>query len=443
MITLKYMKKKIFFLSILISKIIFSSNLLEKANEHKKQEQFSKAITCYQQVITQQPHDTAAYFGLGCSFLNIGKFDEAIDAFQHIIKRSPHASSVRYNIAYTLKTAGRLDEAIDLYKKIITDNPTYDPAQLALGFAYLTQGDFAHGWKQHERYLKQSGKNGDALRTLLHTNNIAGKTILLRPEGGLGDTLMFIRYAQHLKNLGATIIAHVQRPLIPLLSRCSYIDIVLPTRAASNSLFYDARATLMSLPAIFYDDEQTIPRDIPYIYPDPALVNFWKQKIAKDNNVKIGICWQADVHNDSSRLPIARRGIPLAKFFQLKNISGIAFYSLQKYTGVEQLGNLPKDFPLHFFQNDFDESHGSFMDTAAIMQHMDVIITVDTAIAHLAGALGRPVWLLLPYATDWRWIHNRTDSPWYPTMHIFKQPAPFDWDSVIEQVHEKLQAIEQ
>ncbi len=433
------MKKKIFFLCMLISEIIFPSNLLEKANDHKKQEQFNQAIACYQQVITQQPHDTAAYFNLGCSFLNIGKFDEAIDAFQHIINHSPHAYSARYNMAYTLKTAGRLNEAIDLYKKIIADNPTYDSAQLALGFAYLIQGNFAHGWKQHKRYLKQSGKNGDALRTLLHTSSIAGKTILLRPEGGLGDTLMFIRYAQKLKNLGATIIACVQRPLIPLLSRCSYIDLLLPTNTAHNLLSYDAQATLMSLPAIFYDDEKTLPHDIPYIYPDPTLVNLWKQKIANDNNVKIGICWQADIHNDSSRLSIARRGMPLAKFFQLKNISGITFYSLQKHTGVEQLDNIPKDFPLHFFQNDFDKSHGSFMDTAAIMQHMDVIITVDTAIAHLAGALGRTVWLLLPYTTDWRWIHNRTDSPWYPTMHIFKQSAPFDWDSVMEQVHEKLQ----
>jgi len=415
--------------------------LLEKANAHKKQEQFSQAITCYQHVITQQPRNTAAYFGLGCSFLSIGKFDEAIDAFQYIINRSPHASAVRYNMAYTLKTAGRLNEAIDLYKKIIADNPTYDSAQLALGFAYLIQGDFAHGWKQHERYLKQSGKSSGALRTLLHTNSISGKTILLRPEGGLGDTLMFIRYAQKLKNLGATIIACVQRPLIPLLSRCSYIDLLLPTNTAPNVLSYDAQATLMSLPAIFYDDEKTFPHDIPYIYPDPTLVNFWKRKIANNNNIKIGICWQADVHNDSSRLPIARRSIPLEKFFQLKNISGITFYSLQKHTGVEQLNKVPKDFPLCFFKNDFDESHGSFMDTAAIMQHMDIIITVDTAIAHLAGALGRPVWLLLPYATDWRWINNRTDSPWYPTMHIFKQPAPFDWDSVIEQVNEKLQSI--
>jgi len=120
----------------------------------------------------------------------------------------------------------------------------------------------------------------------------------------------------------------------------------------------------------------------------------------------------------------------------------LQFYSFQKYDGVEQLKTIAPDFPLHIFDDDFDKKHGSFMDTAAVMEHMDLIITVDTAIAHLAGALGRPVWLLLPYSTDWRWIVNRTDSPWYPTMRIFKQPAPFDWDNVMTAIYYELEQIQ-
>ena len=434
------MKLNILTLSFLITGTIATSPtslLIEHANKLKQQEQFDQAIATYKQVLDHEPQSTSALFNLGCSYLSIGKFDDAVDAFQQILDRSPHATAVRYNIAYTLKTAGHIDEAINLYKNIIADNPTYDPAHLALGFAYVTKGDFNNGWRQHERYLKQSGKNGDALRALLRSNTIAGKTILLRPEGGLGDTIMFIRYAQKLKEMGAIVITSVQRSLIQLLSRCPYIDLLLPTKSPKPP--HDAQATLMSLPAIFNDNETTIPRNIPYIVPDPTLVAYWKEKLGHDDNRKIGICWQADVYNDSSRLPIARRGISLSQFFKLNNIPNISFYSLQKNDGVEQLENMPSNFSPHVFDDTFDVVHGSFMDTAAVMQHMDLIITVDTAIAHLAGALGRPVWLLLPFATDWRWIHERTDTPWYPTMRIFKQPTPFDWNSVMKNVYDALQ----
>jgi hypothetical protein len=138
---------------------------------------------------------------------------------------------------------------------------------------------------------------------------------------------------------------------------------------------------------------------------------------------------------------MARRGIPLSKLFPLKDIPRVDFFCLQKKEGLEQLCNIPADFIFHIFENNFDEDHGSFMDTAAVMQHLDLVITIDSAIAHLAGAMGKRVWLLLPYSTDWRWIAGRTDSPWYPTMRIFKQPRPFDWDSVAQQVHTALQAL--
>jgi len=366
----------------------------------------------------------------------MGKMDKAIQAFRQI-----QTISALYNIGYTLKSAGRVDEAIPVYKEVLKKNPLYDAAHLALGFAYLNKGDFARGWKQHERYLKKSKKNAAKLRALLRKKEIKGKTILLYPEGGIGDTLHFIRYAQRLKTMGATVIATVQKPLIPLLSYCPYIDKLLPSN--TSRMPYDASSTLMSLPAIFNDNEETFPRTIPYLTPDPILVNYWKNKLTRDpTTLKIGICWQADVKNDVSRLPIARRGIPLTQFYCLASIHNLQFYSLQKYDGVEQLKTIAPDFPIHIFDDDFDKKHGSFMDTAAVMEHMDLIITVDTAIAHLAGALGRPVWLLLPYSADWRWIVNRTDSPWYPTMRIFKQPAPFDWDSVMTTVYYALEQIQ-
>ena len=397
-----------------------------------EREEFADAIAHMRSATQLQPDNFQTHFMLGGMLCKIGEINHTIEAYEQVLKLRPNALSALYNIGYAHKIVGNLDIAIAIYKQVLARSPDYEQAHLALAFAYINNGDFYNGWREHEWNLKRSGKNADELRELLRTNSIAGKTILLRPEGGLGDTIQFVRYAQRLKELGATVIVAVQKPLIPLLFGCPYIDQLLQTRQPMPA--HDAQATLMSLPAIFADDEPTIPRDIPYLFPDPELVNYWKERLAHDTNVKIGICWQSDVHNDVSRMPIARRGMPLDVFFKLKDIAGISLYSLQKKEGLAQLDNLPADFTLHAFDN-FDEEHGNFMDTAAIMQHMDLIITIDSAVAHLAGALGRPVWLLLPYATDWRWMHNRTDSPWYPTMRIFKQPHPFDWHSVMTQVY--------
>lgn len=411
----------------------------ELAETLRTLEKFSQAINHYQCVLKKNPRSISALFGLAISCLNIGKIDEAVDAFNHILAIAPNNTSVRYNMAYTLKTGGRIDEAISIYQEIIAQEPNYEPAQLALGFAYITKGDFENGWKQHERYLKKSNKNGDRLRALLRNNLIEEKTILLIPEGGLGDTINFVRYAQLLKNMGANVVVSVQKQLIPLILQCPYIDEVIPSNT-THSLSYHARATLMSMPAIFNDNEKTIPKNIPYIFPEQQLVHFWKKKLAQDTNFKIGICWGASVKNDESRLPIARRSIPLNRFFKLKNIPDINFYSLQKFDGIEELNQVPSDFPLKIFEN-LDESHGSFMDTVALMQNLDLIISVDSAVAHLAGALGKPVWLLLPFSTDWRWIWGKIDSPWYPTMRIFKQHIPFDWDSVIKEIYESLKEM--
>jgi len=414
------------------------ADLYDQAQEYQKTDQHQNAITCYKNILSTNPLHFSALFNLGCCYLAIGKIEKALASFDTILSINPNVIPVLYNKAYTYKTAGQLDKAIPLYQYVIGLDPDYDHAHLALGFAYLINGDFENGWKQHERYLKKSGKNGEKLRSLLKNNNLTGKTIALHPEGGLGDSLHFIRYAQRLQAMGATVVAYVQKSLIPLFSLCPYIDNILPLNSPLAS--YDAQATLMSLPAIFEDTEKTFPNTVPYLQADETLVQQWKTYFEHDNNLKIGICWQADVHNDVSRLPIARRGCLLKYFAPLQNILGISLYSLQKYDGVEEIAQMPSDFPLHVFDH-LDEQSGPFMDTAAIIKNLDLVITVDTAIAHLAGGLGKKVWLLLPYATDWRWINKRTDSPWYPTMKIFKQQTPFDWEAVLNEITQELNTL--
>ncbi len=401
------------------------ANLDEEKNYEKSIALMSRSVRIEE--------DFNRLFSLGTLCCRVGKFKESLAAYQQILEKRPSLIPVLYNSGYTLKLAGELDLAIELYKQIIAIQPTYEPAHLSLAFSYIQQGDFERGWKEHEWNLKKQGKYAESLRELLRNNTLPGKTILLVPEGGIGDTIHFLRYAQRLHDQGAYVVVAVQPSLVHLLARCHYIDLLIPLRSPTPR--HDAYATLMSLPAIFSDTEKTIPRTIPYIFPDPARVQHWHEQLAQDTNFKIGICWQPDVHNDVSRLPIARRGIPLSLFYKLGSTPGISLYSLQKKEGLDQLRTVPSSVNLHVFDEAFDVEHGSFVDTAAVIQEMDLIISADTATAHIAGALGKKVWLLLPYVTDWRWLHNRTDSPWYPTMRIFKQPHPFDWQTMMDELY--------
>lgn len=385
--------------------------------------------------------DVSALFTQGIEELRAGNIEQALTAYRTILKYYPTQTQSLYNYGYTLKTAGRVDEAIECYKKVLTLDPAYEAAHFALGHAYLHKGDYEHGWQIHQRHIRTEKKASDNFWDLVKNNQLRGKTILLIPEGGLGDTINFIRYAQVIHDAGAHVVCLVQKPLYSLISHCPYIDTLVTNPQQIPA--YDAKASYMSLPALFNSNEQTIPKNIPYIFPDPTLINHWQQQLSHDKNFKIGISWQADVFNDSSRLPIAHRGIPLATLHPLGLVQGVSFYSLQKKEGLDQLKNLPVAFKITCFESDFDEQHGSFMDSAAVITQLDLIITIDSALAHLAGALGKPVWLLLPYATDWRWIAHRTDSPWYPTMRIFKQPHPFDWESVAQDVLCELISLQQ
>lgn len=435
------MKKTILSFLLFHSISALATPSMDQGMLHKNNEQFEQAIACFQECANNNPYDINGLFQLGCCYLAIGEKEKAIAAFTQVLEIDPSSIATKYNLGYTYKTFGEIDKAIELYKEIIAIQPDYDQAQLALGFAYITQGDLKNGWEQHKRYLMQSGKNGDALRALIANDDIAYRKILLSPEGGLGDTINFIRYAQRLKDMGADVIVVCQKTLVPLLSRCEYIDQLIPSSRYAPTC--DAEATLMSLPAIFGDTQNTVPQEIPYIFADPDLVKYWEQRLAHDTNFKVGICWQVDAHNDTSKLPIARRGYPLKHFAQLSDLENVSFYSLQKYDGIEQLATIPSDFNIHVFEN-LDEKSGPFMDTAAIIKNLDLVITVDTAIAHLAGALGCNVWLLHPYATaDWRWVHGRTDSYWYPTMRIFKQHKAFDYETVVQEVKEELKQLVQ
>lgn len=401
------------------------------AEVYKKLEQFDYALMHAQRAQQQQPNNYNILLLRATTHLSTGEFSQALAIFQQLYHQHPRALSFLYNIGYTLKIAGKLDQAINIYKKVLEKQPDNEAANLALGFALLQKGNFTDGWPQHSKYLKRAHKNGDELRYLLQTNQLAGKTILLTYEGGLGDSIQFIRYAYRLKQHGARVVVRAQKPLVKLFSYCPYIDDV--AAYVNRVPKHDARATLMSLPAIFEDEQKDFTKKIPYFVIPQEIIEYWRPHFAQDNTFKIGICWQASIDNDVSRLPCARRGIPLKLLSSLALLPNVTLYSLQRFDGVDELDDLPPTIMIKLFnQQSFDVE--PFVDTAAVMHHLDLIFSVDTAVAHLAGALNRPVCLLLPFVTDWRWIHGQKTTPWYPSMRIFKQPAPFDWQSVVQEV---------
>jgi len=244
--------------------------------------------------------------------------------------------------------------------------------------------------------------------------------------------MQFIRYAKIIKDMGATVICKVQKPLVKLLSSCPYIDEVFCE--IDNSIKYDTHAQIMSLPRILNTTNNTIPNEMNYLYANPKLEEEWKEKLSQDKNFKVGLCWHVDPIHEKDKSPWSIRSITLKQFKPFAKLNGVSFYSLQKFKDYKPLMNLPKGLLLKTFGEDFDEKNGAFMDSAAIIKNLDLVITVDTCIAHLAGALNKPVWMFLPYSPDCRWYLKRTDTPWYPTMKLYRQSKPNDWKNAIKKV---------
>jgi hypothetical protein len=251
-------------------------------------------------------------------------------------------------------------------------------------------------------------------------------------EQGLGDTLQFIRYAPRVKQRGGIVLVEPPAPLARLVAGCPGIDrLVAPGSVLADS--FDVHAPLMSLPGLLGTTLATVPARVPYLVADAALTGSWREQLRPLRGFKIGIAWQGNPQHPRDRF----RSIPLSQFAPLAGIEGVRLLSLQKGPGSEQLAAVAH----HFVVTDLGSQLDDMMDTAAVMRNLDLVITADTAIAHLAGALGVPVWVALPVAPDWRWLLERQDSPWYPTMRLFRQARWGDWEDVFQRLAAALRTI--
>lgn len=412
---------------------------LQLSKVHMDLGSYTQALEHAHKAYDLQPTNIHTLLNIGHIHNKQGTLNDAVIWYKKAIDLNPQFANAHYNLGYTLRIMKKPQEALAHLLRAEQLHPKYIDAHIALAQTYWGLKEYDKAWQEYEWRWKLLGIDLNAMGTPLWDGcDLHGKTILLYCEQGLGDTLQFIRYAKMVKEKGAHIICKIQKPLISLLASYPFVDEFITNLDQIKGIHLDYQAPLLNLPGIFKTNEQTIPAQIPYLYADPKLIQHWAQKLSHDRKFKIGLCWHVDPEHELDKSPWSKRNVPASLFAPLARIPGLSFYSLQKINGEDQLKNVPEDFVVHTFGYNFDESHGRFMDTAAVIMNLDLIITVDTSIAHVAAALGKKVWMLLPYSPDPRWYDEGNKTEWYPSMRLFRQPKPYDWASVFEEVKNTL-----
>jgi tetratricopeptide (TPR) repeat protein len=402
-------------------------------NALRDQQKLDEAVACYRSALRRKPDFAEAHYNLGCVFKDQGKLDEAVACSRSALELTPDFTEAYGNLGNSLIDQGKLDEAVACWRRALELKPDYADAHLGLAMAQLLRGDFQQGWLEYEwRWRTKQASPRPFRQPLWDGSSLAGHTILLHAEQGLGDTLQFVRYAPLVKRLGGTVLLECQRPLVALLVTCPGVDRLVGQGDPLPD--FTTHAPLLSLPRILGTPLDAIPAKVPYLFASPALVDSWRETLRDVRGYKIGINWQGRAGQGSW----LARNVPLQQFAKLAEIPGVRLISLQKGAARDELAQAGETFPLVDLGDQLDQAAGAFMDTAAIMMNLDLVITSDTAVPHLAGALGVPVWLALPFAPDWRWLLERSDSPWYPTMRLFRPRERGNWQSVFDGIRTEL-----
>ena len=415
-----------------------------------RHQQFEQAIALYQRVIALQPQHLEAYNNLGIVLMQLGRLPAAIACYRQALNVAPNRAEVRVNLGNALQVEGDLNGAIACYEQALATKPGLAAAHKNLAHVLRMQGRLAAAILHHQQAIALAAHDAEAhfgyaftqliggnlragfaeyewrwrlaynpVRALAEPrwdgSPLAGRSLLLWAEQGFGDTLQFVRYVPQLAAQGQVIV-ECQPALRSLLETVPGISQVIAQGEPLPN--FDLHAPLLSLPHLLNTSIETIPATVPYLHVNRAV------KLPQGDRFKIGIAWAGDPKNPINK----RRSCPLEQFLKLRSIPGVTLYSLQKDCATE----LPDDVI------DLSDRLEDFAATAAIVAELDLVISIDTALAHLAGGMGRSVWVVLPFAPDWRWLLHRSDCPWYPTMRLFRQSVAGDWDSVFDSVQAAL-----
>jgi tetratricopeptide (TPR) repeat protein len=398
------------------------------------------AIDNYDEVIRLDSTYSKAYSNKGNALKELGFFEDAIQNITKSIELNPFFAEAYSNLGVLYRDLNQIDKAIECYDKAISIDPNYHSAKFNKSMALLVSGDLVNGFREYEWRWEskgfKSGKRNFKQPLWLGDESLSNKTIFIYYEQGFGDTIQFCRYLVKLSNIAKKVIFEVDSLLFDLMKTLD-CEITLIPKGTEFSEF-DFHTPLLSLPHAFKTSIDNLPIEINYLKSDPKKVLFWKEKIERvtiSKKPRIGLVWSgAYINNADYRSFNERRNIPLEKFKRLNEIDA-HFFSFQKGEIAElELRSLKQsdwNGPEIF---DFTSELKNFSDTAAFLDNMDLLISVDTSCAHLAGAIGKPVWLLNRFDTCWRWMLNRNDSPWYPTLKQYRQKNMLDWNSVINQL---------
>jgi Flp pilus assembly protein TadD len=396
-----------------------------------EQGRFEEAAAAFRRAIELKPASPEPYGNLGQTLASCGQEDEAIEVYRHAIRLRPGYASAYNDLAVVLQQQGRLHEAIDLYRQAIERSPELDTVHRNLGMTLLQLGDFEQGWPEYEWRLRGKSHHtryDSIAQRRWDGSDFAGQTLALHTEQGFGDTIQFIRYAPLAGRRGGRVILDCPRELLRLLQAAPGIAEAVTGLPLPQ---FDLHCALLSLPRLFATRLETIPAQVPYLHVDSDLIGTWAGQLrACNGRLKIGLAWAGHPEHRGDR----QRSLKLSQFAPLAKLRDVTFYSLQKGPAAGQAENPPAGMQLV----DRTAEIQDFADTAALIANLDLVLTVDTAVAHLAGAMGKPVWILLPLRADWRWLLEREDSPWYPTARLFRQRARGDWAEVIERVAREL-----
>jgi tetratricopeptide (TPR) repeat protein len=394
---------------------------------------YDEAIDANRRCLAINPRHEAAWNNLGNALKRTGRLDEAADALGESLRLKPDWGEAWCNLGGVYMAQGRIESANDAFHEALLKAPQQPVIHYNHGVLLLLQGDFERGWQEYEwRWKCREVKIPTRFPVPPWRGEpLDGKTIMLHGEQGLGDSIQFIRYAPMVAARGGKIILCVQPEVCRLLKDVPGVERVAPQPnelPACHTYCY-----LMDLPLAFGTRMDSIPNATPYLTADPQLCRRWGGRLAQDADLKVGLAWAGRPTHVNDRW----RTLNLSQLAPLSEVPGVTFYSLQKGAGSEQAGAGPTGMKLVDLTAEMDD----FADTAALASNLDLIVTVDSAVAHLAGAIGKPVWILTPFAPDWRWMLKCQDSPWYPTARLFRQPAQGDWATVVQRIRQELTAL--
>ncbi len=393
-----------------------------------------EAISLIQRAVAIDSLQPGFHSNLGEAHRALGQLPEAVACYRQALTLAPDFSEAHNNLALALQIQGQFAAARDHFEQALRIVADYVEAHYNLGRLLLLQGDYQRGWQEYGWRMRMRGHPSQNMPAPEWAGEPDGqRRLLLYAEQGLGDTLQFVRYLPLVCARVPNVTTVVPRALLPILTSSGFTDLIAQDEPPPVA---DWQCSLASLPKVFETRADTIPATTPYLHADPRLIEKWQARLEAVEGLKVGIAWQGNPAFYSDRF----RSISLAEFAPLAKVPGVRLIRLQQKGNAEAEPAESDQLQMISWDSEMDAAGNEFMDTATIMASLDLVITSDTSIAHLAGALGVPVWVALSLAPDWRWLLARDDSPWYPSMRLFRQTRLADWSDVFERTARELES---